>query len=238
MGGAAVVSAAAAGGLLFTVLWPGDILFWQMSGVLGSAIFLCMLMLRGKYSLEGLLRAGGAALALLGAGMILNFRDILSGGVAIWAVSLPLLGTGLAMMIDVTRTLRQPFFAAAMATCFLGGLLGWADRIILSDGGVTGVYDPVDRGRGVFFIAEPCFLVTGDSGDVSILPGGHGGIFPEYAKPADVGKRIGPYRIIGVVEKGAEIQVYNVGGRRMAVLDFSLVSPAAATAAAVINSPI
>lgn len=166
--------------------------------------------------------------------MVYNFSGILSENLPLLAVSLALAGAG---VLFFSRGVGGGSILVILFT-MVYGMVGWMGNASLGAGGVTGVYDPVEEGRAVFLFTEPCFVVDNGEGEVRLVPSGKWGVYPEHPSPAHVGKRIGNDLIIGVVEKGGEINIYNPDGQRMAILDFSFVTPATSHQGAVVVSEL
>jgi hypothetical protein len=210
-----------------------------MAGIFSVAWGVAGLLLARAFPQLNSERALGASLFLMGVVLVFNFGDFFGrlDGIAIISISLFLGGGWLVLTGRLSG--MSTIFATVVLGLFLIGAGGLWGKFSSGGGGVTGVFDPVEPGKGILIIADPCFLALGNDGVVHVLPGGYGGIFPEGATPDDVGKRAGPYRIIGVVEKGAEIHIRGEGGGNVAVLDFSFVSPNPAFGSfAVVNSPL
>jgi hypothetical protein len=213
-------------GVSFFGWWPTEYIYWQMGGIFMMVLALTIGLFRKNLSGELCLRLGGGACLLWGLAFVFNFHDVFRSGPWLALFSLSLAGMGGYTMILGRKILNQRMLLATLVLLTGSGAVGVIDRIYgWMETGVVGVYDPDRAGKGVFFVTDPCFLVLGHDGVIQVLPSGHGGVFPSAPSPDQVGKNVGPYKIIGVVEKGAEIHILSEGGGSIAVLDFSLVSP-------------
>lgn len=164
----------------------------------------------------------GAAFVLVGGLLVFNFGGVLSE-------NLPLLISAVAFFAGGALFFSKGTSGAAVWVVLLTmafGLGGWVANAKLSQTGITGVYDPIEEDRAVFLFTEPCFIVDDGSGGVHVVPSGRWGVYPEHPSPRHVGKMVGGSRIIGIVEKGGAVNIYNPGGESVSVLDFSFVTPA------------
>lgn len=229
------------GGAAFLFLWPEETLFWQIGGACAAAAALLLFLFRVFPGGAVFSRITGFALVLWGAGMVLNFRDVLSfnGWGAGGLVTLALVFGGGGLLFSKPGEHMRPATAAVFLACFCSGLAGWVASAASAGKNLTGVYDPLSKTHGVFVVASPCFVAQGGNGELSLLPEGYGGVFPEFARPSEVGRKIGPYKILGIVERGGTVSIYSGEGGKTAVLDFALVSPRPSEhGAAVVSSPL
>jgi hypothetical protein len=227
-------------GFAFFNWWPGEDIYWQMGGVFIVSVALILGVFRRKLSTQLFWRMGGGVCLLWGGALFLNFGDVLGSGSSLALISLSLVAGGIWCLFCGRSALSHPVLLVALASLFIGGCVGWGDKVFgWARTGVIGVYDPVAPGKGIFFVTDPCFLALGGDGVIHVLSAGHGGVFPNAPSPNQVGKHVGPYKIIGVVEKGAEIHMVSGEDGDVAILDFSLVSPSPAQGRfAVVRPPI
>jgi len=163
----------------------------------------------------------GSALIFAGLFLIFKFFGVVVENFPLLAVSVSAIALGI--LVFLGRTTGLAILVSWMTLVF--GAVGWGMTARIGQHEIAGVYDFVDKGRAVFFFAEPCFVVDDGYGGVQIVPGGQWGIYPEYPKPEHVGKRIGGNKIIGVVEKGGVVNIYDPDGKNVSVLEFSFVTP-------------
>jgi len=164
-----------------------------------------------------------------------HFKEIISSGGEDWSMATmagALVIGGLAVAIGV----RAPWVAAVVTFLLFYGGGGLVSKSILSGGGVCWVYTP-DSGGGQLVAAESCFVVENDGGELILVPHGYMGIMPLRPDQGIVGKKIGPYLIVGILEMGGIVRGVDRG--KYAYLDFSMVSPGGGgKGGAVVRNPL
>lgn len=163
----------------------------------------------------------GSSLVFLGLFLICKFFVVVGENFPLLAVSVSAVALGILILSG--RTTGVAILTSWIVLAF--GAVGWGMTARIGQSEITGVYDFVEKGRAVFFFTEPCFVVDDGYGGVQIVPGGKWGVYPEYPKPEHVGKRIGGNRIVGIVEKGGVVNIYDPDGENISVLEFSFVTP-------------
>jgi hypothetical protein len=205
---------------------------WGVAASVAVCSFLTGVLFAGRGRAE---EFSGAVFVVLGAAVVLHFRDIILIGSDDFSVAAVGLGVAFGgVMVALGR--RNSAGTAVVTLLLFYGATGIVSRSLIGFDSVCWIYEPQVRGEGRLVAAEPCYVVENASGELQIAPGGHLGILPLHPSDVHVGRRAGPYRIVGVLEMGGV--VYGVGDGKFARLDFSMVSPGRGGGVGVVRNPL
>lgn len=205
-------------------------------GVLVLSVAACAL-------LAGLVFAGrgrgvefsGIIFVGLGLSVAFYFWDIIMLGGEDFSVAS--LAVGVALGGGMVARGNQHALSAALVTLLLFyGAAGIVTRGLVAADSICWIYEPHAKGKGRLVAAEPCYIVETSGGELHLAPGGHLGVLPMHPSTSHVGKKAGPFRIVGVLEIGGVVE--GVGDGRFAQVDFSMVSPGGGRGFGVVRNPL
>ncbi len=215
------------------------VLYWSTGlgghGLLGSLVAAVLLLATGFWRRGWGVEFAGILTALSGVWLTIALWPVIAseaevvgvGGVVFALVAGGIMTAWRVKNLSMTMVVAFFLFFGASSVIF---------KSSLGAGGITWIYEGYNSVRGKLVAAEACYVVENPSGILQLLPAGHLGVLPLSPSPEMAGQKIGPYRIVGILEMGGVVD--GVGDSEFAQLEFRMIAPMGGGGVGVVKNPL